>query len=89
MHDIPGVEQIHRKKVWRWAARVAHHPPNRWTQRAMNWNPSLDESQQGYRKHGGQQKRWDDDIRKFLKSLHQTTSDAATQGNTNEATRPR
>ena len=45
-HDIPDATQLHRKTVWRWAARVATHSPGRWTQRALNWNPNLDTKQQ-------------------------------------------
>eukprot|EP00959_Pyramimonas_sp_CCMP1952_P338586 7090673-Pyramimonas_sp.AAC.1 len=61
MHDIPDVTQMHCNMVLQWTARVATHPSNRWTQRALNWNPNADTKQQGYRQHGVQHKRWDDD----------------------------
>ena len=69
MHDIPDTLHIHRKMVWRWANAVAHHPTTRWTQRVLEWSPILNARQRGRRQHGGQPKRWDDDIRNFLHSL--------------------
>ena len=90
MHDIPDVTQMHRKMVWQWAARVATHPPSRWTQRTLKWNPNRDTKQQGYRQHGGQHKRWDDDLRKILHNVHRQTGDDDTQRDANDdATQPR
>eukprot|EP00959_Pyramimonas_sp_CCMP1952_P448360 9388527-Pyramimonas_sp.AAC.1 len=89
MRDIPDIEQIDGSRVLRWATHVANHPPNRWTHRTLNWSPSLDTEQQGRGQHGGQQRRWDDDMQKIPQSLQPTTSDDATQSNIKEATRPR
>ena len=85
MHDIPDVLFIHRRMVWRWANTLSHHPTTRWTRRVLEWNPNLNTRQRGRRQHGGQPKRWDDDIRSFLHSLD---SEAVEEQN-RAATQPR
>eukprot|EP00959_Pyramimonas_sp_CCMP1952_P066383 1385940-Pyramimonas_sp.AAC.1 len=86
MHDIADVTQMHRKMVWQWTALVATHPSNRWTQRVLNWNPNADTKQLGYRQHGGQHKRWDDDVRIFLHIMHRQAGEDNTQRDANDGT---
>ena len=66
-HKIQDWVTMQRKMVWRCAARVANQLPHEWPQRVLHWHPSLHTDQTGQRHHGGQWKRWDDDIRGFLK----------------------
>ena len=56
-----------RKKVWRWAARVAAYSPTRWAWKAMSWQPEMSPRAKG-RLPQGQRKRWCDDIVHFLRT---------------------
>ena len=62
-----------RRKVWRWAGRVARLSPDRWANKAMLWQPETSAHAMG-RSQAHPRKRWADDIVKFL---HTQGTDAA------------
>ena len=66
MHNVKDWVTEQRRLHWRLAAQVAAHSVTRWTQRAVQWHPSHTANKAVYRNHGGQHKRWDDEIRTFL-----------------------
>ena len=66
LHSVKDWVTEQRRLRWGLAAQVAARPVTRWTQRAVQWHPSHTANKATYRKHGGQHKRWDDEIRTFL-----------------------
>jgi hypothetical protein len=56
-----------RRRVWRWAARIATYHHDRWAWKAARWEPELSPLAKGRQPHR-QRKRWSDDIVKFLVS---------------------
>ena len=56
-----------KRKVWRWAGRVASLAPDRWARKAMLWQPETLAHAKG-RSQAHPRKRWTDDIVKFLQS---------------------
>ena len=65
-HGIQCWITTQRQSMWKYALRVVNHPPLRWTLLALRWHPGANAPRQGHRNHGGQHKRWDDDLRTFL-----------------------
>ena len=66
-HNMATWTTAWRRKVWRWAARGAAYPRDRWAWKAAAWQPELSAHARG-RLHRGQWKRWCDDIIHFLQS---------------------
>ena len=72
-----------KRKMWRWAGRVASLPHDRWARKAMVWQPETLAHAKG-RSQAHPRKRWADDIVRFLhsreidatlNSWHQHTAD--------------
>ncbi|CAK0873910.1 unnamed protein product, partial [Prorocentrum cordatum] len=55
-----------RRKIWKFAARIANMPSDRWAVKAVNWIPELDPRARG-RLPGRPRKRWADDVVNFLR----------------------
>ena len=66
LHNVTDWVTEQRRSHWRLAAHVAAQPATRWARKAVQWHPSHTASKPAYRNHGGQRKRWDDDLRAFL-----------------------
>ena len=64
---IPCWIETHRRLKWRMAMRLASLPHERWTNKIIEWNPSLDNKIRTNRSVGRPRKRWEDDINVFLK----------------------
>ena len=62
-----------RRKVWRWAGRVARFSRERWALKASQWDPASSKHAKG-RPQAHPRKRWSDDIVCFLKSKDITTT---------------
>jgi len=62
---------LYHKRTRRWAGRKASQSRQRWTRLAAAWNPDTHDPRKACRRHGGQRKRWSDDITQFL---HDTTA---------------
>ena len=60
---------LYHKRKWRWAGRIATQSRQRWTRLAAAWDPDAHDLRQARRRHGGQRKRWSDDITQFLQSI--------------------
>ena len=54
------------RRKWRWAARVATLPHNRWPLIAAKWQPQLQLDQRASRRQARPTKRWSDDFTTFL-----------------------
>ena len=75
---------IFHKRKWRWAGRVATQPHHSWARLAAAWEPDIHDPRAARRRHGGQRKRWSDDITEFLqKALVGSTPDTWLQSATN------
>ena len=57
---------VYYRRKWRWAQRVATHSHLRWTRLAAAWEPEVHDNRTAQRRHGGQRKRWCDDISQFI-----------------------
>ena len=83
-HRVESWVTTHKKKVWRMAAKVANHAPTRWTWRALQWQPDA------HRHHGGQHKRWDDEVLAHLRQhrpdLHPAPAPTRDKGQPNDLT---
>ena len=63
---------MQRRRKWRWAQRVATDN-DKWTWKALLWEPVLDRRFQARRQQGRPRKRWTDDITDYLTSLAPNT----------------
>ena len=61
------LEQDSQKMKWKLALRIATSPSDRWLRKAAEWNPELSTKYRINRAIGKPRKRWDDDIKEFLK----------------------
>ena len=90
LHRIDNWVTAHKRKVWRMASRVANHDRTRWTRRVLQWQPDLNPRQRGQRQHGGQRKRWDDEVNTYLRQhrpdLHQPPTHTRSKGEPNDTT---
>ena len=64
------------RRKWRWAARVATHPHDRWTLLAAQWQPQFQLERRSLRRPCRPHKQWGDDLTTFLT----TTSSHQLQG---------
>ena len=55
-----------RRKVWRYAARVAAMSPDKWASKVLTWRAEEDARARG-RRPGRPQLRWSDEINSFLR----------------------
>ena len=62
-----------RRRKWRWASHVARGCKDKWTYRALVWNPALDPDCKAQRRHGRPLTRWTDDLMQFMQQLTTTT----------------
>ena len=90
LHRIDNWVTVHKRKVWRMASRVANHDRTRWTRRVLQWQPDLNPRQRGQRQHGGQHKRWDDEVNTYLRQhrpdLHPPPTHTRSKGEPNDTT---
>ena len=56
--NIPCWIETHRRMKWRW----------RWSTKAAEWNPGLDNCIKINRSVRSQRKRWEDEINEFIKT---------------------
>ena len=63
------------RRKWRWAARIAAQDHNRWSRRAIHWEPQYTDSRRTARRQARPCTRWDDIINAFLRSLPQFTTE--------------
>ena len=54
------------RRKWRWAARIATQPHNRWPLIATRWQPDLQSERHASRRQSRPNKRWSDDFSTFL-----------------------
>ena len=59
--------KTHRKMKRKLALRIETSPSERWLQKAAEWNPELSSRYRTNRAIGRPKRRWDDDIKDFLK----------------------
>ena len=59
--------KTHRKMKWKLALRIATSPSERWLKKAAEWNPELSSRYRTNSAIGRPKKRWEDDIKDFLK----------------------
>ena len=60
----------HRRRKWRWAAKVATDTRDKWNLKAATWEPSLDRGYRARRRQARPQKRWSDDITEYLTNAY-------------------
>ena len=58
-----------RRRKWRWAQRVATEKNDKWTLRALLWEPVLDRRFHARRQQARPRKRWIDDITNYLTTV--------------------
>ena len=83
---IIGVEDwvsTQRRRKWRWAQRITTDSSEKWTFRAMMWQPAFDSRFKARRQQARPCKRWTDDISNYLTSLTSTTTTQPTHNNDN------
>ena len=64
---IPCWIEAHRKRKWRLVMRNASLPEERWSRKAVAWNPGLISTVKTNRPVGRPRKRWEDEINEFLR----------------------
>ena len=73
----------HRRHKWRWAQKVATEQLDKWSVKALLWDPTADSRHKATRRRGRPVKRWDDDITKHIHKCtdtqQQTGDDYTTQ----------
>ena len=57
-------------RKWRWAARIAKQPTNRWTRLTSAWQPEHNLQRPTTRRQARPHKRWSDDLQAFLSTIH-------------------
>ena len=55
-----------RRKQWRWAGKVVQRSTNKWSYKALRWNPAVDSTNACGRARARPRKRWEDDFNAFL-----------------------
>ena len=68
-HNIEEWTTTYFRRKWRWAARIAKQPTNRWSQLAAYWDPEIHDARRATRAQSRPRKRWDDLINDFLHTL--------------------
>ena len=58
-----------RKRQWRWAGKLLHKSHHKWSYRVLLWDPPADCGNGGRRMRARPRKRWEDDLKQFLKSI--------------------
>eukprot|EP00973_Karenia_brevis_P036648 5050595-Karenia_brevis.AAC.1 len=72
----------HLRKTWKWAARVAQQPTDRWSKQVALWAPQLHNPQRALRPQARPRKRWDDTINTFLhQHLNNSSNTKSTTNN--------
>ena len=59
--------EAHRKMKWRLAMRNTSLPEERWSRKAVAWDPGLISTVKTNRPVGRPRKRWEDEINEFLR----------------------
>ena len=71
--NIDSWQTTYARRKWRWAARAATLPLNRWTRMVLSWEPQLNNRRCNSRRQARPHLRWDDDLTNFIRA----TNDAA------------
>ena len=82
-----GIEDwvsIHRRRKWRWARCVAIDQSNKWTLKALTWDPTLDPWYTPRRRPGRPQTRWTDDLVQHVTTSTQSAEERSQIHNNND-----
>ena len=64
---IPDWISIQRSRKWTWASRIANDTRNKWSLKALLWDPTLDPRYSARRRQARPRRRWSDDIRQHAR----------------------
>ena len=64
--NIEDWTTVYLRKKWRWAARVAQQPDDRWSRLVVQWDPEVTHPRRAKRPQARPRTRWDDDINVYL-----------------------
>ena len=64
---IPDWISLQRSRKWTWASRIANETNNKWSLKALLWDPALDPRYSARRRQARPRRRWTDDIRQHAR----------------------
>ena len=66
-YNITNLVETHQKFIWRQALRTSSQGQEQWTRKAAEWNPTLLISTMTQRRARRPAKRWESDLKEFVK----------------------
>ena len=67
---IPDWISLQRSRKWTWASRIANETRDKWSLKALLWDPTLDPRYSARRRQARPRRRWNDDIRQYAQQLN-------------------